>query len=78
VDYVFDDYGEGYLFCEGCLVVARQYASARQSERIEEYPIETRSRCQVHLEEWCESVNQVSLDVLFERAVERTGELPER
>jgi hypothetical protein len=78
VDYVFDDYCNGYLFCVDCLEGARRFARTMQLERIEEYPMERRVRCWVHLQEWSESVNHVNLEVLFERAAERTGESPER
>jgi hypothetical protein len=78
VDYVFDDYGEGYLVCSSCLAASRQYAREHRSEHIDGYPIELRGQCRTHIQEWCEKMNHVSLDLILKRAIERSRGLPER
>jgi hypothetical protein len=78
MDYVFDDFGEGYLVCSNCLVIARQYAKAHRDEEIESYPIEIRHECRAHLGEWSEKMNHVDMAELFVAAEKRTRERPER
>ena len=34
-DYIFDDYGNGFLVCSECVAAARQYVKARTDEEIE-------------------------------------------
>lgn len=78
MDYVFDDFGAGYLFCSKCVAAAREYSRSNQSDRIEAYPIELEGECRTHLQEWSEKVNHVDLNALLEAAEKRTRRRPER
>ncbi len=77
MDYVFDEYGEAYLFCVSCVAVAREYARSHQHETIGLYPVELQPECRAHLREWSERVNHVRLNELLEEAAKRTQRQPE-